>query len=54
MARPTQDQIDDVINKVYDHLDAGTSAFPGMSYEEGVRAAIDWMTGDTLENPMED
>lgn len=29
------------------------SKYPGMSYEEGIQAAIEWMNGDG-ENPLED
>lgn len=32
----------------------GGSKYPGMSYEEGVLAAFDWLLGDTDEKPMED
>jgi len=28
--------------------------FSGMTYAEGVRAALDWVTGDSDEPPMED
>ena len=41
--KPTQKQIDEVI----DWAEAGgRSQFPGRSYEEGVRAAIEWMEGN--------
>ena len=32
----------------------GSSRWPGMTYEEGVDAAIRWMNGDTDDKPMED
>ena len=53
MTTPTQDQIDDVLNKCAEQADEGGSRWPGMSYEEGVAEAIRWMQGDG-PNPMED
>lgn len=32
----------------------GVTSWPGMSYEEGVSAALLWVLGDTEERPMED
>jgi len=34
--------------------DSTGSNFSGMSYEQGVLAAIDWLTGETTDNPLED
>ena len=48
-----QEEIDDVLNKAADGIDNG-SKWPGMSYEQGVDAAIRWLTGETEDNPMED
>ncbi len=30
------------------------SAFPGMSFEEGVRAGIEWLLGQTDVSPMDE
>jgi hypothetical protein len=30
------------------------SKYPGMTYEEGVRAALEWVTGDVDDHPMEE
>jgi hypothetical protein len=49
----TQKEIDDVLNKAADGIDKG-SRWGGMSYEQGVDAALRWITGETDENPMED
>ena len=38
---PTDEEIEEVIQWCGEK-----SHFPGMTYEEGVRAAIDWMLGD--------
>lgn len=51
--KPTEDEIDDVLNRCADQTDEGGSRWPGMSYEQGVEAAIRWMQDDG-GNPMED
>lgn len=50
----TDDEIDEVINKCCDSEDDGKSAWPAMSYEQGVKAALLWVTGQHNDNPMED
>lgn len=50
----TDEEIDAVLNKASEQEDKGTSRWPGMSYEQGLRAAIDWLTGASDDNPMED
>jgi hypothetical protein len=47
---PTQNEIDDVLDQCSHE---GRSKFPGLSYEHGVRAAIEWMQGEG-SNPMDD
>lgn len=49
----TQKEIDDVLNKAADGMDDG-SKWPGMSYEQGVDAAIRWLTGESEDNPMDE
>ena len=51
---PTSDEIDEALNAAYDQTDQGGSRWPGMSYEDGVIAAIEWMRGNRTESPMED
>jgi hypothetical protein len=53
MARPTESEIDDVLNQCMETADNGGSKFPGMSYEQGVQAALEWMRGDGT-NPLDD
>lgn len=50
---PNQEAISDVLNQCAEQEETGRSQWPGMSYEQGVSAAIRWMQGDD-ENPMED
>lgn len=44
-------EIDDILNWAMSAADEGHSQFPGMSYEEGVSAAIQWITGETDDDP---
>jgi hypothetical protein len=47
-------------DQMYNEIDRATSAqengegFRGMSYEDGVKAALEWATGDTEDKPMDD
>ena len=45
----TEEEIDDLLNDVTEQQDAGSSKYPGMTYEEGIAAAIDWLTAPTVE-----
>ena len=48
----TQQQIDEVIGQCFE-ADLKGSTYPGMTYEQGVLAAIDWITGETEDNPFD-
>lgn len=54
MSRPTDAEIREQINKTHNSTDEGTTAVPGMTYEEGVQAALNWALGDWDDKPMED
>jgi len=48
-------------DEIYDQIDKATetehnSKFPGMSYEAGVKNALDWVLGNTITEdlPMDD
>lgn len=50
----TDEEIEDLLNRCYPAIDSGRSRFPGMSYEDGIREAIDWLTEDEPESdPLE-
>ena len=51
MAKPTDDEIEDVIQWATESTTNGASKFPGMTYEEGVDAALRWAKGETDERP---
>lgn len=46
--------IDDLLNKCMESEESGSSKYPGMTFEQGIREAIDWITGQTNEPPIED
>lgn len=52
--KPTEYEIKDVLSKCADLEDSGENPFWGMTYAQGVRAAIEWMQGETTESPFED
>ena len=39
-------EINDLLDKCYEAENNGESQYPGMSYEEGIKAAIEWVTGN--------
>lgn len=49
---PTDEQIDEVVDKCCTQIQQGGSKYPGMSYEQGLRDAIDWLTGDSEDIPL--
>lgn len=46
------------INAVRDHawesMERGRSRYPGMTFEEGVAGALDWVTGERDEPPLDE
>ena len=50
----TEREIDDSINTAYELKDEVGSKWPGMSYEDGVIAALEWIKGDRDEAPFEE
>lgn len=50
---PDNDEIDNVLNTCMEQMDEGGSRWPGMSYEQGVEAALRWVRGEG-PNPLDD
>lgn len=50
----TEEEVNEVLDKCSQQEDEGGSRWPGMTYEQGVRNALDWITGNVDDNPMED
>lgn len=49
---PTDKEIETVLNLAQDSISEGTSRYRGMTYEEGIRDAIDWIQGNG-DTPLE-
>lgn len=49
----TDDQINAVLNRCAEQEDKGGSAFPGMTYEQGIKEAIEWMISDNNDSLFE-
>lgn len=49
----SDDEVDEQLNLAAEGVDGG-SRWPGMSYEQGVEAALRWMAGQADEKPMEE
>ena len=47
-------EIDELINVTTDGENDGTLKFPGMSYESGIKTALEWVIGEREEHPMAD
>lgn len=52
--RPTQEEIDEENNRACEQTERGGSTCPGQSYEEGVAAALDWVSGNREDKPMDE
>jgi len=46
-------EISETIEKAYEGINQG-SAFPGMSYEEGIISMWEWLAGNQKEGPMDE
>lgn len=50
----TRREIEAEVAKAVDIMDGGESPFFGMSYEEGIIAMGDWISGNQEEAPLDD
>lgn len=41
----TPEEIDALINQCIESEETGVSKYPGMTYEQGIRVAIEWLDG---------
>ena len=44
----------DSLNHCAEAEETGASNYPGMSYEQGIKAAIEWIIGDVKDHPIND
>ena len=48
----TRKEVDEQIDKAQQAIESG-EGYHGMGYEEGVKAALEWVMGDIDEEPIE-
>jgi hypothetical protein len=48
----SEEEIDDLANRVVEAVNSGSN-FPGMSYEEGINAMIEWLENPDASDPLE-
>jgi hypothetical protein len=53
MTKPTEIEIEKVIDQCFEVECSGESMYPGMTYEQGVKNGIDWVNGDLDDSPLE-
>ncbi len=49
----SEEEIDEQVNKATENINTVGSAWRGMSYEQGVRDALDWVTSNSDDPPMD-
>lgn len=47
----SDDETDELLNRVDEQRGTGSTKVPTMTYEDGLRDAIDWLTDADAENP---
>jgi hypothetical protein len=50
----SDEEIDELSNQCADQENTGGSKYPGMTYEQGISAAIDWLTQKEWDHPLDD
>lgn len=53
----TEDQVQEQIDKSYgddEQMLSGASRWPGMTYEQGVQNALNWVLGNADTGPMDE
>ena len=48
----SEQEIFDLLNLCADAEETGSSIYPGMIYEQGIKAAIEWLVGDIDNHPI--
>jgi len=54
MLEKSKEEIEEEIAQAVDIINEEGTKYPGMSYEEGVRNALDWVLGVVEEAPISD
>lgn len=50
----TDQEINQLLNQCTEAEEMSTTKFPGMSYEQGIKEAINWLTGNSICNPLDE
>lgn len=50
----SEDELYALLDQCTEAEDRGSSAYHGMSYEQGIKAGILWAIGETREHPLEE
>lgn len=50
----SEQEIFDLLNQCAEAEETGSSIYPGMIYEQGIKAAIEWLVGDIDNHPIND
>jgi len=50
----TDQEIYQLLNQCAEAEEMSTTKFPGMSYEQGIKEAIEWLSGDSNTYPLDD
>lgn len=51
---PSKIEIEEQVDIALVYVNKGESKFPGMTYEDGIRNALEWVLGYSDVAPMED
>ncbi len=49
----SDEEINELLDVCSDSESTGHSKYPGMTFEQGIRAGIEWLTDSDAEHPME-
>lgn len=50
----TEQEVQDLLDQCMNAEVTGSSNYPGMNYEQGIKAGIEWIIGDTDDHPIDD
>ena len=50
----TEKEINQLLNEYVEAEEMGTTKFPGMTFEQGLKEAIEWLSGDSNCYPLAD
>lgn len=53
MITKTNEEIEEMINLATERINSGENCMNGMTYEEGVKTALEWVLGEIEEEPLD-